>query len=130
MAALAQQLVVSTHLRDGAVFYDENAVGAANSRETMGDDEARAPVEQFFHAPWISASVGVSTELVASSMMKMSGSARTARQADQLFLADGEQAAAFAHLFVVTVFQVANELVGADSLGRSLYLFVGGVEPA
>jgi hypothetical protein len=77
--ALAQQLAVRADLGDAAALDDQDAVGALDGRQPVGDDEAGAARISVSMPCWISASVSVSTELVASSMMNISGRASTAR---------------------------------------------------
>ena len=72
---------------------------------------------------WISASVSVSTELVASSMMKISGSASTARaRLINCFCPAESSYAALADLLVVALFQRDDEVVRARQLRRRLDL--------
>ena len=103
----ADQLGVRAHFRDLATFNDQDAVRPFDGGEAVGDDEAGAALPSALPCPcWISASVSVSTELVASSMMKISGWARMARaRLMQLLLADREQVAAFADILIVPFVQ-------------------------
>ena len=66
-------------LDDPALVDHQDAVGAHDRAEPVGDDERRAALQEVFPASCTSISVAVSTALVASSSMKMRGSARNAR---------------------------------------------------
>ena len=48
-AALAHELLVRAALDDAAVLHDENEIGTADRRQSMSNDERRAPGEQRGH---------------------------------------------------------------------------------
>ena len=75
-------------LDDAAVVHHEDGVGVPDGRQPVGDDEARAARIRRAIARWMRTSVRVSTELVASSRIRIGGSARNARAiVEQLLLA-------------------------------------------
>ena len=78
--AARDQLVVRALLDDLPVLEHDDQVGAADRREAVGDDERGAPGEQQRRAPRsIRRSVPMSTDEVASSRIRMRGSASSAR---------------------------------------------------
>jgi len=77
-AALLHQLLVVPLLDDGPVVHHQDGVRPPNGREAVGDDEAGSARISPAIACWMSTSVRVSTELVASSRMRICGSAMTA----------------------------------------------------
>ena len=77
----------------------QDAVGALDRREPVGDDEARAALHQRLHAlldQRLGERVHRAGRLVHDEDLRL-GQHR-ARQADELLLPDGEQVAALAHL--------------------------------
>ena len=78
--ARREQLVVRALLDDLAVLEDDDQVGVADRREPVGDDERGPAVQQRARSACsIFRSVPMSTELVASSRIRMRGSASSAR---------------------------------------------------
>src|SRR5579862_9769057 len=75
---VSQQLAVRAFLDDPTVLHHEDDVGAADGRQAVRDHEAGAVLAQRFMASWMSTSVRVSTELVASSRIRIDRSARKA----------------------------------------------------
>ena len=66
-------------LDDSTLVYHDNPIRVADRAQAVGDDDGRAPVSKRSIASWISASVTVSMLAVASSRIRIRGSARTAR---------------------------------------------------
>jgi len=64
---------------NAAVPDDQDLIGLPDRAEAMGDDETRPSLINFPMASWRCISVRVSTLLVASSRIRMAGSARIAR---------------------------------------------------
>ena len=76
-----------------AFVHDEDGVGALDGAEAVSDEDAGAAGDHAFPRASADAhsSVSVSTELVASSRMRMPGSVgEGAGEADELLLAGGE----------------------------------------
>ncbi len=67
---------------DFAFVNDENPVGVLDRRQSVRDDQRGAILQQFVSASWINPSVWVSTELVASSRMRIFGSKASALAKD------------------------------------------------
>ena len=79
-AVRGEQLVVGALLDDRAVLHHQDQVGVADRRQPVRDHEADVrPLRSAVIACWMSSSVRVSTELVASSRISIAGSARNAR---------------------------------------------------
>ena len=82
-------------------------------------------------AAWISCSVWVSMEEVASSKTKILGLAKTARAKEMsCFFAGGQAVAAFADVAVPALFQLCHHGVGGDCPGGGFDLLVGGIQAA
>jgi hypothetical protein len=112
VAALAQQLGMRAHLADAPVLDHQDAVGAPDGRQAVGDDEAGAPLHQVLHAlldQGLRQGVHRAGSLVHDEDLRVGQ--HGARQADELLLAGGEQVAALAHLLLVALFQAADEIV-------------------
>jgi hypothetical protein len=70
---------VGALLHDPPAFDDADAVCVADGAQAVGDHHAVRPASSRSSASWISTSVTVSTLAVASSRIRMRGSASTAR---------------------------------------------------
>ena len=107
---LVQQLVVGALCGDPAVLEHDDLVGQRDRRQPVGDHE-RGPVRSSASrsASLICCSVEASTDEVASSRIRMRGSASDrARDRDPLALSAGERQPALADQRVVALGQVAR----------------------
>ena len=78
-AAHRKQFRVIAALHDHALLHHQNLVGAPNRRQPVGDHKRRPSLHQLIQPAWIIASDSESSELVASSRIRMRGSASSAR---------------------------------------------------
>ena len=78
-AAERQQLIVAALLRDAPVLEHDDAVGVADRREPVRDDERRAAFEQLVERPLDDRLRLAVTFAVASSRIRMRGRAMIAR---------------------------------------------------
>ena len=70
---LAQELVVGAVGDDPPAVEQHDPVGQADGRQAVGDDQWCGPRISVRSAPWISSSRWTSTELVASSRIRIGG---------------------------------------------------------
>ena len=82
-AALGDKLVEGAGLDDAALVEDEDAVGVADGRQQVRDDEGRAPFMTSSSALWSLRSVAASSALVASSRISTGGFFSRARAIDR-----------------------------------------------
>ena len=121
------QLLVRALLDDPAVLEHDDQVGVAIVESRCAITNAVRLTSSFRSACSIRRSVPMSTDEVASSRMRIRGSARRARaKADEL-LTEREPRAALAELRLVAVLELGDEPVGADRLGRRFDLVPSGV---
>ena len=118
-------------LHDLAVVDVEDLVRVLDGGQPVGDDEARATLEQMPQAGLqrlLGAGVDVRGRLVQNQDARV-GEQHT-RERDELALPGGQGRAALLHRGVVAIRQLHDELVRVHGLRRRLDLLVGGVELA
>ena len=115
------------HLDDAAVFHHDDAVGALDGGQPVGDDQGRAVLHRGFerrlHHPF-TLGIECAGRLVEQQQRRVLQD--RAGDADALALAAGQAHAALAQKGVIALGQCPDELVGEGGLGGGLHLVVAG----
>ena len=128
VTALGQKLFVGAAFDDPPLAYDQNTISVANGGEPVGYHQAGAVPED--------RGDGLLNELLR---LRVDGAGGFVQhedagigqdhpgEADELLLAGGQADAPFAHLGVVALGLLQDELLGVDQPGGPLHLLQGGV---